>query len=559
MDTTPQTLEIDALRARFPDPTIAYFCAEFALSDRFPIYAGGLGILAADILLQAAKEKKPFIGVGLLYQKIVSHQEISKEANITQSIPVDPAAVGLSRLVENGLPCSVSIPLRNRTLCVQAYVFSQDSVSILLLNTDNAQNSPEDRRICDGLYTGDSEHRLKQEMVLGIAGARFLEKIAIPIRLYHLNEGHSALLIFELLRQVLQQNPSLDSETLLQRQIPAVFTNHTLVPAGNDVFEKEMVLSYLHAFALEFPIDPLRLIQEGLIANAALFSPTLLALRKAQSSQAVSILHAQKALDIWPDHPMIPITNGVYQPRWQLQSLQKNPLTAFTDADLWGIHQTAKNDLRAYIKQTTGIEWEEDCLVLAWARRLASYKRPLLFFEDFDRLQALQSDPNHPLTIVMSGKPHVRDAVAQQNLRTLLEYVGRSNGRIVYLQNYSLQVASLILSGADVLVNTPTRGMEACGTSGMKASLNGILQCTTLDGWTDEVDWEDMGWELPDAQTASALNHTLESSIIPLFWDRNADGIPVQWIARMRKTITMATDHYTTARVLQELEEKVYS
>jgi glycogen phosphorylase len=557
MSNSVQTIEIIEVRNCITTPPVAYFCAEFAVDQKLPIYAGGLGILAGDILGQASEDGKSYVGVGMLYHHGYMHQAISKDANIHEEDPVDTEAAGLKLLVKDSQPVITTINIHARVVKIKAWVYMLGKVPLLLLDTNVEGNDPQDISLCDRLYYGDKEHRFKQEMVLGIGGLRLLNTIEITPRLYHLNEGHSALMLFEHARTICVKQNRTDVAEVLENITDVVFTNHTLIPAGNDVFSKDLVISYMASFALEFPVDPSVLIKFGLIQDSSLFSPTMLALRLATVSQAVSRLHANKALESWPDHPLIPVTNGVHKKFWQAPEIATAEVGG--DQEIWQAHLLRKRKLRQYIQDLTGYEWNESDLFIGWSRRLANYKRPLLLFEDIERLKKILTQSPVPVRVLFSGKPHAHDEMAQENLRKILEYVGQFGGSIVYLQNYSIEVAKLILSGVDLLLNTPVRGFEACGTSGMKASLNGVLLATTLDGWTDEVSWGGIGWVLNEETTGEAVYRVLESDIILEFVNRDSTGIPREWTARMKKAIAVANERFTTKRLLEELEQLIYS
>ncbi len=550
-----QTIDIGRIRDCIKKPPVVYFCAEFAVDPSLPIYAGGLGILAGDVLGQAADDGRPYLGVGLFYHKGYLRQEISKEANISTEEKIIPQDTPLQLLVESEKPLIVTVPIHARNVQVKAWVYMLQDVPLLLLDTNVEGNEAQDINLCDQLYAGDREHRIKQEMILGIGGMRMIEKLGITPRLYHLNEGHSSMMLFELAYQLTKKNPSLSVQEALEDLTDVIFTNHTLVPAGNDVFSKDVVISYLASYAMEFPVDPMILVNFGLIQDSSLYSPTMLALRLATVSQAVSKLHAKKALEVWPDHPMVAVTNGVRIKYWQ----DPRVAAAHSDQELWNAHLACKKSLIRTIEEITGFVWNESDLILGWARRLANYKRPLLAFEDPQRLKKILSSSPVPVRLLFSGKPHPHDEAAHQNLQTILEHVGTYGGSIVYLQNYGVDVAKLILSGSDVVLNTPVRGFEACGTSGMKACANGVLLCTTLDGWTDEVDWKGKGWTLPDENTATAMYETLEQQVVPLYVDRTSEGFPLKWVFMMQASRELAITHYSAKRMLDELESNVYS
>lgn len=551
---TIDILEVVSLCKHFP---IAYFCAEFAVDQKLPIYAGGLGVLAGDLLFQASDESLPYLGIGLLYTQGYVHQEISQKANVISEDQFDFTQAGLRLITKDSVPLCVQVPLHDKQTNVQCYIKMVGTCPLLLLSTNAKGNDAHEVSITDRLYFGDREHRFEQEMVLGIGGYRMLVALGIIPRFYHLNEGHSALLFYELAREKCQKNKEMRLSDAIKGIGNVVFTNHTLIPAGNDVFSKDLAVSYLLPYASEFPVDPSELVTYGLIEDSSLFSPTMLALRLATVPQAVSKLHAKKALDTWSHHPMIPVTNGVRQAFWQAEEITK--VDKNDSIALWNAHKDLKKKLITYIETTTQTKWSENDLILGWSRRIARYKRPLSVFDDESKLHSLLEKSVVPVRLVMSGKPHMNDEVGHENLQRILEMVGKFNGSIVYLQNYSLDIARCMLSGIDVLINTPVRGFEACGTSGMKAGLNGVLECTTLDGWTDEVDWKDMGWVLDSELISADFYAKLESEIIPLFVKRDDKGLPSEWISRMRKTIALIEERYTAKRMLKELQDTVYS
>ncbi len=551
-----QTISVEELKALIKPFPIAYFCAEFAVDDNLPIYAGGLGVLAGDILYEASDENQPYIGVGLFYHKGYLHQEISQDANMQAEEQIDQEKAGLKLLTQNGIPLLVTVPIHGQQTKVRTLVKQVGSCVLLLLDTLVEGNEAHDASITDRLYFGDREHRFEQEMILGLGGYRVLKALEIKPRLYHLNEGHSALLFFELARERLAADPNLRFADAVKHIGNVVFTNHTLVPAGNDVFSKDLAMLFLQPYAQEYPIDANELVSLGLVEDTSLFSPTMLALRLATVAQAVSKLHAKRALEIWSHHPMIAVTNGVRREFWQtpeIKGADKND-----PSKLWEAHTQRKKLLCDYIAQNTQIQWKETDLILGWSRRIARYKRPLTILEDEERLAAIMKASPVPIRIVFSGKPHVNDTVGFENLQQILDAVGKFNGSIVYLQNYSLHLAQIMLSGIDVLINTPVRGFEACGTSGMKAGLNGVLPLTTLDGWTDEVDWLGKGWMLDGEHTSVDLYQKLEKDVLPLFTKRDDKGMPYDWIATMKNMIELIEQHYTAARMLQELRDLVY-
>ena len=536
--------------------TIAYFCAEYSLAEKLPFFAGGLGVLAGDFLMEMSDQReKACIAVGLLYRKGYMSQQISKEANVYSEDKLNIEDTNLKLLISNGEPIRVSLDISGRTVKVQAYVTFVGHVPLLLLDTNLEENDAESQLITDRLYGGNREHRFEQEMVLGLGGALMLQKLGIVPAIYHLNEGHSALLIFEIAFQQWQRNKKQSYFESLESLKNVVFTNHTLVASGNDMFSTSLVYSHLSNYATQKSIDPQRLISYGLVEDASLFSLTLLALRLATVSQAVSIYHSKRALSVWPNYPMIPITNGVNQKYWQAGNI----VTAKDDETLWDAHLQNKQVLCDYIAKQVGVTWKKDELVIAWTRRIAGYKRPMILFDDVKQLTAIIRSQNFPVRLLISGKPHYGDDEGQEFLRKILDLVGKSDGYIVYLQNYDRDLARLILAGVDVLVNSPVRGFEACGTSGMKSGLNGVLSCATLDGWVNEVDWSGIGWVLESDHFSNDFYKILEHEIMPLYYLKDSNGVPFHWVQRMKNMIKLTSEKFTTKRMVNELVEKVYS
>ncbi len=532
---------------------IAYFCAEYGLEARIPIYAGGLGILAGDVFREMGDRGIPFIAVGLYYRNgYLCDADVAKNACVT----VLPEDVGLTPVVDaQGHRVTVTVPVDGKDIVVQGWQYTHKDAKLFLLETTNEQNDPHDRMITDQLYVGDKETRLKQEIILGIGGLRFLEALGYHPSIYHLNEGHSAMLVLELIHHEIKER-KLGFEQVKQfarRRI--VFTNHTLVPAGNEVYSNDLVALLLDRYAkiLEVPIS--EIVKLGLVQESSTFSMTMLSLRMAGIINAVSKLHAKKAKEIWTDHPMFGITNGVSLPMWDKIGTSEDDPSA-----LWKQHQSRKKELLAVIKEKTGAEWGMDDLLLGWARRFVHYKRPLALVSEVERLKELAQRSDRPVRIVYAGQPHPSDADGVAMLKQLKDLIaGELSGTVVYLPHYDIDTAQTLTSGCDIWVNTPVVGFEACGTSGMKAALNGALPLTTRDGWVDEIPLEDIGWELNTNRVTDDLLDQLENAIIPMYYTKNAEGLSEDWVKRMQAARTLIRDRFSATRMVREYIQMLYT
>ena len=549
---------------------VAYFCAEFALTSELKTYSGGLGILAGDIVREAAAQRLPMVGVGLLYGQ---------------------PAFGLELAVDRGRPLTVKVPIQDRLVTVAAYRWPSTlgrgwwsggdrTVPVYLLTADCADNDSRDRRLTDRLYPSDKERRLQQEIILGLGGLRLLEALKIHPAIYHLNEGHSAFLALEIIRHEMSERLIGFNDALELARQHIVFTNHTLVPAGQDIFSNDMVAANLVKYAEELAVPVDRLVDLGLIRESSLFSMTMVSLRLAGKANAVSRLHAQKAAEIWRDHPMEGITNGIHRQTWdrvanfsehsensenrnigesENLTLRSSEYSEFSD--IWQAHQHNKQLLLDKIRQTTGQSWPDDCLLLGWSRRFVGYKRPLSLFFDPVRLKTICTHPGRPVRLIISGNAHPGDAEGEKLLdhlvRSLLSEAGQETPGlrdiVAYLPNYGFDLAQLLTSGCDVWLNTPVVGFEACGTSGMKAALNGVLPISTKDGWMAEIDPLGIGWIIDSDKVSDSLYQTLEHQVIPLYFDHRQE-----WIKNMASARRLILDRFTTTRTLKEYVEKLY-
>lgn len=602
--------------------TLAYFCAEFGLAECFQIYSGGLGILAGDHLKSASELGLPLIAVGLLYRNGYFQQYLAadgwqQETNPDldfANLPVEPVQN------ESGQDVVVHVELPGRRVAVALWKATVGRIPLYLLDTNLSENAPEDRGITGRLYGGDMETRIRQEIVLGIGGVRALEAIGIRPDVCHMNEGHSAFLALERIRRIIEDHDLPFDEAREQAAASHVFTTHTPVPAGIDRFPADMVKRYFEAFA-----PSLRLDMEGLLAlgrdnvsnRNEPFSMATLALRTSGACNGVSRLHGEVSRDmwqgIWPKvpHEEIPIThvtNGVHARTWLSDDLM-HQLTAtvgdhwannpadpavwetvhqIPDDKLWSLHQKQRQTLIVWARQalrqqltdrgvspskiTECVEGlSESALTIGFARRFATYKRGNLILRDAARLKRILAHADRPVQFIIAGKAHPADGGGKDLIRQLVKFGLESEAghKIVFIENYDIGVARHLVQGCDVWLNTPKRGMEASGTSGMKAALNGVLNCSILDGWWDEAYESEVGWAIgrretyPNQDTADevesrALYDLLENQIVPMFYERDAQGLPRQWIAWMKQCIARLGPVFNTNRMVQQYAEKLY-
>ncbi len=519
---------------------IVYFCAEYALADSLPLYAGGLGILAGDMLREAAEQGLPFIAVGLYYHEGFLLQNSGRISPTNLTPVVDKQN---NRII-------LTIPMQEGFVSVQAWSLQMGSVMVYLLDTYLPQNTEENKRITDQLYVSSKEIRLKQEIVLGLGGLRLLEALSIAPIGYHLNEGHSALLALEIARYEMKKHKRTFLEELDNTKQHIFFTNHTLVAAGNDTFSADLVSALLAGFAKELQVPVSEIMKLGLVAGSNIFSMTLLALRMAGKINAVSHLHAKKAQETWKEYPMLPITNGIHVKTWDRIE---------TKDTIWEKHQQNKRTLLQFIQSKTGEKWDENILLLGWARRIVGYKRPLALFDNLQQFKEIATTSGRQVKVVIAGVPHESDAEGLAILAQIKKLVTEElKGTVVYLSEYTMSSAKLLVAGCDVWLNTPVVGFEACGTSGMKAALNGVLPCSTTDGWVAEAELYGVGWRLQSETVSEDILHVLQNQIIPLYYTRSDTGIPQQWITMMQNARDMVLNQFTTTTMLRKYIEAFY-
>ncbi|MEO8637476.1 MAG: alpha-glucan family phosphorylase [Candidatus Taylorbacteria bacterium] len=538
---------------------IAYFCAEYAIDDSIPIYAGGLGILAGDTILEAQEENIPFVAVGLFYRRgFASYPKISTK---NQS-PLDPAQSGFE-LVKNvrGDRILVSIPVGDREISCQAWVRTFGSAVLYLLDINIPENNEDDRKICTYLYPDSFENRMTHEIILGIGGVELLKLIHVNPSVYHLNEGHTGFAALALAVEYMKNNT--DAPRLadaIEKVRPLVVgTKHTILPGAGIFFTKEQCKKNLFRYLSQHGVSVDELLSLGTENDdAEIFSTTRFLLRVSARANAVSKLHSLAEAKVpSPLHKeLIPITNGINATRWMMPALGTSETSA---ESLWSIHTEAKRQLFEYIKAVNGIELNPESLAIVWARRIVEYKQPLLIFSDVERLRRILTDAKKPVAIIFAGNAYAGDSDAVKLLEETLMFIKSMNlPNILYLHDYSLSLCKKLSAGADVWLNTPQNGKEASGTSGMKAGVNGALQFSVEDGWVGEANLKDSMWSIEGSNIAEVIYSTLENKIIPEFFNREGYGMPDTWIAKMQKTRAVVLKDYSTRRMLADYMSKLY-
>jgi len=584
------------------DMLVAYFCAEFGLSADIPIYAGGLGILAGDHLKAASDLGVPLVGIGLFYYEGYFRQGIDASGQHERYTERTGADLG-AELVRDaaGEPVMVSVELPTGPVWAVIWRLMVGSVTLLLLDANISVNAPAEREITARLYGGDRETRIRQELLLGIGGLRALEAAGITPTAFHINEGHSVFLQLERLRLLIDAGATLDGAMAIVRR-NSTFTTHTPVPAGNEVFTDELAAEYLTDAAAAIGLSMAELAELGKVTDEPGFGLTPLALRTTARANGVSRLHRDVARamwrGLWPerDTPHVPIgsvTNGVHVRTWLEPGIAElvreagvdleHPVatvfqraTQIPDAALWRAHRlnvARLVDLANARGAVAGVRprLDPNALTIGFSRRFATYKRAGLLFRDPDRLARLLSAPDAPVQVVLAGKAHPADGDAKALISTITELAGdpRFAGRVVFVPDYDMAIGAHILQGTDVWLNTPRLPMEASGTSGMKAALNGSLNLSILDGWWAEGYDPTIGWAIDDGSSAgteteqdirdhASLMQLLEDEVVPTFYDRGPDGVPRRWTTMMRRSIARMGSEFSAARMVGEYAERYY-
>lgn len=527
---------------------IAYFCAEYALSSDIHSYAGGLGILAGDLLKEAGKQDFPLVAIGLYYQEgyIQGNEEYWNRSRIS------PEEAGLSLVLdENNQSILVSVPIQDRDVFARVWRWKEGNVSLYLLDTNVGENDLLDRQITNKLYVANKEVRIKQEMILGIGGFRLLEKLGINPSVYHINEGHPAMVLLELIKKEMSNNLSF-TDACEKIKTKTIYTNHTLVSGGHHTFSVDLVSTMFSRYTGGFSISLTDILSLGLIPGSNLFSPTMLCLKLTEKMNTVSILHNQEAKKIWINRQIETVTNGIFLPRW-------DKINSDDKKSYWPNHQKNKKKLLKYIKDKSGESWEENQLLIGWARRIVPYKRPLAILENLDNLKELTRNQDCPVKIVFAGISHDNDEEGLKISLKLQQIIQNElRGTAVFLKNYNLEMAEFLVAGCDIWLNTPVVKSEACGTSGMKAALNCVLPLTTRDGWIDEARLQDVGWVAHDPNLSADLIRLLKNEIVPMYCQHLKNPRGSAWENRMVEAREMVTNNFSTARVLRDYIEKMY-
>ncbi|OGM21233.1 hypothetical protein A2714_05500 [Candidatus Woesebacteria bacterium RIFCSPHIGHO2_01_FULL_38_9] len=538
------------------DP-VAYFCAEFAIDNELPTYSGGLGVLAADIMNEAALEHYPMVGVGILYKGKEFLQHITGLGREEQKdSEFDHDTSFLRPTTHQGKQVTITLEFETTKVVVKSYhIRLSDNTILFFLSTDVDGNPPEWISDMDALYRGDTDSQIRQQILLGVGGIRLLTQLGITPRLFHINEGRPEFLIWEVVKNAMLTEKKTFQEAWIDAKNKIIYTNHTLVSAGNLVYPKESIEKWALPFAKEIGVDTSNLIEGGLASDGN-FNTTLFALNISCKRSAVSKVHAEYAKSEWPNYEWVYSTNGVYMPRWQDSDFRKSELS---DNDIWELHKFKKRELMETVIKRTGFGYDPERLVVAWARRLAEYKQPKILLTDLKRLKNILSNNERPVQLLFAGNSHSGDPHAISIIEEIIKIFSRElSGYAIFVPNYNISLANHLTSGSDVWLNTPKGNLEACGTSGMKAISNGVLNCTVLDGWTYEVDWEKIGFTLDPTNVAESVYSNLENEIIPLYYKRNEEGLPTEWIKRMRASITLS-QQFSTRRTLAEYKQHLYS
>ncbi len=601
---------------------VAYFSMEFGLSECLPVYSGGLGILAGDALKCASDLGLPLVGVGLAYQQgyfrqylnIDGWQQESYPTNDFFNLPMRPV------VKEDGSRVKAPVWFPHRTVMLDVWLVQVGRVPLYLLDANCAENDPADRKITDALYGGDQEMRIQQEVVLGIGGTRALEALGIRPTVCHMNEGHSAFMTLERIRQVREKSGLSFHEAREAVGSANVFTTHTPVPAGFDIFNPALMDKYLR----DYP-GRLELTKKSFLALGRKdpenqeegFNMALLAGRHASYINGVSRLHAKVTREMWKDQwreiplnesPIQYVTNGVHLKGWTSREMvdffdtylgrqwQTSPedkkvwerLEDAPDEELWRVHVRRRERMVNFVRRrlveqlkrrgANRSELDEarealhpNTLTIGFARRFATYKRATLLLRNPDRLRKLLLDEERPVQLIFAGKAHPKDVNGKELIKQLFHFGREANvrRRFIFLEDYDITVARYLVQGCDVWLNTPRRPLEASGTSGMKAAANGCLNLSVLDGWWDEGYAPEVGWAIgrgedytdfstQDHVEANALYNLLENEIVPLFYDRSADRLPRRWIQMMKRSIEVLAPQFNAHRMMQEYTEKFY-
>lgn len=602
---------------------IAYFSAEYGLDQTIPIYSGGLGILSGDHLKSASDLGIPLVAVGLLYKNGYFHQKINGNGeqeteynNIELSnLPINPVKD------ENGEELKIYVKFEKRKVYLKVWQINVGRIKLYLLDSNIDENTPEDREVTLRLYGGDQEMRIKQEIILGMGGTNLLTRaLGLNPTVYHMNEGHSAFLILELIKNIIKEKKVSFEVAKDIASSKTVFTTHTPVPAGNDIFPIGLVEKYFKEFWPRLGLDREEFLKLGMKPCTELepgFNMGIFALKVAGKKNGVSKLHGAVSRelfgDVWPEiaaneSPITYVTNGIHTCSWLAPSLKElynkylipywqdniykdevwENINNIPNQELWGIHQKRKQKLFDIVKENTtnrlrksGYSYEEineitsklnpNALTIGFARRFATYKRATLIFKDLERITQILNNADRPVQLIFAGKAHPADKEGQDLIKRIHEIsmMPQFKGKIFLLENYNIAMSRYLVSGVDVWLNNPRRPMEASGTSGQKASVNGVINFSVLDGWWAEGYNQENGWtigtnaeftsyEEQDIADSQSMYRTLEEKIIPTYYEKDENGISEKWMKIMKNSITSTGGKYSTSRMLVDYTNNLY-
>ena len=601
---------------------ISYFSAEYGLDETIPIYSGGLGILSGDHLKSASDLGIPLVAIGLLYKNGYFHQEIDRhgsQQNVYRDVELDNMPIYPVKN-ENDEDLIITIKVKGKPLYIKVWRICVGRVNLYLLDTDISENKEADRDITLKLYGGDQEMRIKQEIVLGVGGVAALKELGLNPTIYHMNEGHSSFLVLETMKNIIEDKKVSFNIAKDIVSSKTVFTTHTPVPAGNDIFPVELVEEYFNGYWKTLGIskdDFLELGMKPKEQDRTHFNMGILALKISGKKNGVSKLHGEVSRElfseVWPEispqeSPITYVTNGIHTCSWlapNLKNLYNEYLEAYwqdkiyddkvwekinsiPDEKLWKAHQERKIKLIELARKNVttrlknaGMHYDEikqitsrlnpNALTIGFARRFATYKRATLIFKDLERITQILNDKERPVQIIFAGKAHPKDIEGQNLIRRIHEVsmMPQFKGKIILLENYNIGIARYLVSGVDVWLNNPRRPMEASGTSGEKASVNGVVNFSILDGWWAEGYNSKNGWaigtsqeydsyEEQDIADSESIYSILENKIIPTYYNREKHGISKQWVEYMKNSIISTGGKYSTSRMLVDYTKKLY-
>lgn len=603
------------------DRLIAYFSMEYGLAECMPIYSGGLGVLSGDHMKSSSDQNYPLVGVGLLYQKGYFQQALNSDGWQQERTPVNDFYLlpVLPVLQPDGSELIVHVQMPGASVAIKVWHMNVGRVKLFLMDTNIPQNaSSEYREITDQLYGGDSHTRIRQEMVLGIGGLRALNAMGLKPNVFHMNEGHSAFMPLERTRLLMKEAGLSFAEAFECARASNIFTTHTSVPAGIDLFDGGLVYEYLHAWCEEagIPVDQLFALGRSNPSDTSeRYSMAILAMKSSAYRNAVSLLHGEVSREMWAnlwpglpveEVPITSVTNGIHlpsmiygelamlydhylQPDWRERYIEPkiwDDVRDIPSRELWEVHKKQKRQLIQFVRER-GVRAAErrnasaseirrleqvldpEAFTIGFARRFATYKRATLIFRDVARLKKLLNSKGRPVQIIIAGKAHPKDHPGKTLIREIVQLSRDPElaQHLVFVEDYSLQVAREMVQGVDLWLNNPRRGEEACGTSGMKAAINGVPNLSILDGWWDEAYEPGLGFALGDRDIyepgqdefhASGIYSILENEILPMFYQRGDDGLPVEWMERVKSCIQKISPQFNAQRMIREYMHRLY-